>query len=68
LDKWIFGYLDKWIRAVGRLPPNNPFIQQSIYPVMFSLALALFVPGIGANDPDHAFAANHFAVFAKLLN
>jgi hypothetical protein len=31
-------------------------------------ALPLFVPGIGADDSDDAFAANYFAVFAKFLN
>jgi hypothetical protein len=32
------------------------------------LALPLFVTGIGADDADDTFAANDFAIFAKLLN
>lgn len=32
------------------------------------LALALFVPGVGANDTDDAFATDDFAIFAKLFN
>jgi hypothetical protein len=32
------------------------------------LALTLFVPGVGADDTDDTFAANNFAIFAKLLN
>ena len=31
------------------------------------LALALFVTGVGTNHPDDAFAADDFAIFAKLL-
>jgi hypothetical protein len=32
------------------------------------LALALFVARIRANDPNHAFALHHFAIFAKLFD
>jgi len=32
------------------------------------LTLALLVAGVGANEPDNAFAANNFAIFAKLLH
>ena len=32
------------------------------------LTLPLFVPRIRANHANHAFAPNHFAIFAKLLN
>jgi hypothetical protein len=32
------------------------------------LALALLMPGIGANNANHAFAADDFAIFAKLLH
>ena len=35
---------------------------------MVDLALALFVAGVGANDPDDAFAPDDLAVFAKLFN
>ena len=31
-------------------------------------ALALFVPGVGADHTNDAFAANNFTIFAKLLN
>jgi hypothetical protein len=32
------------------------------------LALALFVPGVGANHANDAFAPNDFAILAELLN
>jgi len=34
----------------------------------FRLSLPLFVPGIGANHPDDAFAADNFAIFAELFD
>jgi hypothetical protein len=30
--------------------------------------LPLFVAGVGTDHPDDAFAANNFAILAKLLN
>jgi hypothetical protein len=45
----------------------NPFIQQSINPICM-LALTLLVAGVGADHTDNAFAANNFAILAKLLN
>jgi hypothetical protein len=32
------------------------------------LALALLVPGVGANDANDAFATNNFTIFAKLFD
>jgi len=32
------------------------------------LALALLMAGVGTNDADDAFAANNFAIFAKLFD
>jgi len=33
-----------------------------------TLTLALFVAGVGTDHPDDAFAADDFAIFAKLFN
>jgi hypothetical protein len=33
----------------------------------WNLALALLVPGIGANDANDAFAADNLTIFAKLF-
>jgi hypothetical protein len=32
------------------------------------LALALFVAGVGTNNANHTFAANHLAIAAHFLN
>jgi len=32
------------------------------------LTLALFVAGVGTDHPDNAFAADDFAIFAKLFD
>jgi hypothetical protein len=36
--------------------------------LLVPLSLALFVAGVGADDPYDTFAANNFAILAKLLN
>ena len=44
-------------------------IHLSINPtIRFMLALALFVAGVGTDHPDDAFAADDFAIFAKLFD
>jgi len=35
---------------------------------LLASALALLMPGVGADHPDDAFPANNFAIFAELFN
>ncbi len=64
--------MDCWLKdSVEQAGPETLFsqIHLSINPsIPFMLALALFVAGVGTDHPDNAFAADDFAIFAKLFD
>jgi hypothetical protein len=43
-------------------------MMRAIYLKCQSSALALFVPGVGADHPDDALAPDDFAIFTQFLN
>jgi hypothetical protein len=62
MDCWIVGFVDFGLPS-GQ--SNNPKIQES---ASFGLALPLFVPRVGANHPNDAFAPDDLAILAQLFN
>jgi hypothetical protein len=72
--------LENTLAGCGSYPVNvgqgdfDPFIPRQVYScnpchrLHLRLALPLFVFRINANDPDHAFAFDHFALLTHLLD
>ena len=64
MECWNIGVLEQKERQGAAFQHSKtPLLQYSVS----YLALALFVPGVRADDTNNAFAFDNLAIFAKLL-